>query len=97
MKSRMELIQGQAEEEQRRGGYLYLAAAGCPTLRVPVESADMASAMFRRYRDQNGIGASDLKRNCGNIYTTDGHLVARVSYNGRVWDPHGVLLQESAG
>lgn len=75
-------------------GYIYLAASGCRTLKVPVESADMASAVFQRYRDENGIGASDLKQNCGNIYASDGKLVARVSYNGRIWDPQGQLLQE---
>ena len=65
------MIQVQTEQDQyRSGGYIYLAANGCPTLRVPVESADMASVVFQRYRDQNGIGVSDLKRNCGNIYTS---------------------------
>jgi hypothetical protein len=76
------------------GGYIYLAAGGCAILRIPVESADMASAMFQRYRDQNCIGASDMKTGCGNIYANDGTLVAKVSYNGRIWDAKGQLLQE---
>jgi hypothetical protein len=78
------------------GGYIYLAASGCPTLKIPVESADMASAMFQQYRDRNGIGASDMKPHCGNIFADDGTLVAKVSYNGRVWTPQGQLLQEPA-
>jgi hypothetical protein len=81
---------------KRDGGYIYLAARGCSTLKIPVESADMAVAMFCRYRDDNYLGASDMKRNCGNIYANDGTLVARVSYNGRVWNPQGQLLQELA-
>jgi hypothetical protein len=76
------------------GGYIYLAATGCPTLRISVQSADMASAMFRQYRDRNGIGASDMKSDCGSIFADDGTLVAKVSYNGRVWNPEGKLLQE---
>jgi hypothetical protein len=76
-------------------GFILLAAAGCPTRRVLVASAGSASTLFERYRDHFGIGASDMTENCGNIYANDGTLVARVSYNGRVWSPKGELLQES--
>jgi hypothetical protein len=76
------------------GGFLYLAADGCPTMRIPVASADRASALLSRYRDRFGIGASDMKQGCGDIHADDGTLVARVSYNGRVWTPEGNLLQE---
>jgi hypothetical protein len=75
-------------------GYLNLAADGCPTLKIPINSATMASALLSRYRDHFGIGASDMKDWCGDIRAKDGTLVARVSYNGRVWTPEGVLLQE---
>jgi hypothetical protein len=76
------------------GGFLTLAADDCPTLRIPVTSADVASALLSRYRDRFGIGASDMKEACGDIRDDDGTLVAKVSYNGRVWTPEGVLLQE---
>ena len=72
-----------------------LAASGCPALRIPVASADMASAMLQQYRDYYGVGASDVSDGCGNIHANDGTLVARVSYNGRVWSPQGELLQEA--
>jgi hypothetical protein len=75
-------------------GYLLLAAEGCPTIKTRVASADEASALFTQYRDEHGIGASEMKAGCGNIYADDGTLVARVSYNGRVWTPEGQLLQE---
>jgi hypothetical protein len=75
-------------------GYVYLAAAGAPTVKAPVSTADQASATFVCYRDQHGLGASDLADRCGNIYATDGSLVARISYNGRVWTPDDRLLQE---
>lgn len=81
----------------RPGGYIYLAASGCPTLRIPVASADMASAMLLAYCGRYDIGASEMKAGCGNIHADDGTLVAVVSYNGRVWTPDGVLLQECTG
>jgi hypothetical protein len=75
-------------------GYVYLTAIGAPTAKIPVATADQASAIFARYRDQFGLGASDLHERCGNIYAKDGTLVAKVSYNGRVWTPDDRLLQE---
>jgi hypothetical protein len=78
------------------GGVLYLAMDGYPTLTIPVKSADAASAILQGYRDRYCIGASDMLEGCGNILTTDGTVVARVSYNGRVWNTRGELLQEAA-
>ena len=80
---------------RKLGGYIFLAAEGCPTVEIPVASADTAAVLFTQYRDRHGVGASDMKEGCGNIYANDGTLVARVSYNGRVWTPEGTLLQES--
>jgi len=76
------------------GGYIYLAATGCPTLKIPVQSADIASAIFQQFRDRNGIAASDMTADCGSVFADDGTIVAKVSYNGRVWSPQGLLLQE---
>jgi hypothetical protein len=53
----------------------------------------MASAMLAAYRDKYCLGASDMNEGCGNIVAEDGTVVARVSYNGRVWTPEGILLQ----
>ena len=78
----------------KSAGYIYLAGEGAPTVKVPVSTADEASAIFTRYRDQHGLGASDLLERSGNIYASDGTLVAKVSYNGRVWTPDNRLLQE---
>lgn len=76
--------------------FLYLAASGCPDLKVPVTSLQAASAAFQKYRDDNGIGASDLRAKCGHIFGADGKtLVAKVSYNGRVWDVNGAMLEEA--
>jgi hypothetical protein len=83
-----------AGELMMSGGYIYLAASGCPTLKIPVDSADVTSVMFQQYRDRNQIGASDMKADCGSIFAHYGTLVAKVSYNGRVWSLQGTLLQE---
>jgi hypothetical protein len=92
-----EISMAESNLTMARGGYIYLAADGCPTLKVPVSSADMASAVLGKYRDENGLGSSAFNARCGNVYTNDGKLVARVSYNGRVWNPKGELLQDIEG
>jgi hypothetical protein len=45
-----------------------------------------ASAKFREWIDENGYGMSQLDAGSGDIMQ-GGELVARVSYNGRVWGP----------
>jgi hypothetical protein len=77
-----------------RGGYIVLSAEGMRTRQIPVSSADEPSATWRRFVEDNDLGASDLKRDSGFIYSNDRKLVAKVSYNGRVWTPDGQLLQE---
>jgi hypothetical protein len=85
------------QDLQAAQGYILLAARGCPTIKLPIQTADQAVAAWERYRDNNGLGASDLKRGCGEIKTFSGVLVARVSYNGRVWNPEGKCIQDIAG
>ena len=75
------------------GGYIVLSAKGIKPTHVPVASADEASAIWWHFVQANALGASDLKRDSGHIYSNDKQLVARVSYNGRVWTPDGKLLQ----
>ena len=72
-----------------RGGCLKLAAEGCPTLHVPVNNAEQIVRIWERYRDENGISASDMKGGCGDLIGSDGSVVARISYNGRIWDANG--------
>jgi len=73
---------------------IHLAARGAPTLRLTVRSVEMASGVFARYRDTYDLVVSDLNRGCGNISDENGTLVARVSYNGRIWAANGALLRE---
>ncbi len=74
---------------------LYLAANRCPTLQIRVRDSESASFLFTQHRDSHGLGASDMEPNCGNVYDSAGALVARISYNGRVWNERGELMHES--
>lgn len=73
------------------GAFLQLV----PGQKVPVKTADQASAIVRRVIDGNGWGASDLPAGFGEIHDSQGKLIARVSYNGRLWAPDGQLLQNA--
>jgi hypothetical protein len=79
----------ESEAIAMRGGHLRLAAVGCPTLRVPVNDAEQIVRVWERYRDENGIGASDMERGCGDLVAADGSVVARISNNSRIWDIAG--------
>jgi hypothetical protein len=74
---------------------LYLAAQGCPTLRIHVRDSESASFLFSKYRDFYGLGASDMEPNCGNVYDSSGTVVAHISYNGRAWNERGELMHEA--
>lgn len=51
--------------------------------RYLVPSLEMASAMYSAARDKSGLGASKFRE--GRIVDVNGNLIARISYNGRVW------------
>jgi hypothetical protein len=73
--------------------YIHLAAIGAPKLDIPVQFADEASRIFSAYRDKYQFGASGMKAGCGNIYNSRNRLVGRISYNGRIWDANGNLIE----
>lgn len=81
--------------KQHETWLLYLAAEGCPTLRIPVRDSESASLLFAKYRDSYGLGASDMKRDCGNVYDSAGAVIAHISYNGRAWNERGELIHEA--
>lgn len=70
---------------KREGYKIHLAAKGCATFDLIVVDSASASEVWCSYRDEHNLGASDMKRGCGNVTDESGKLVARVSYNGRVW------------
>src|SRR5690348_2255233 len=70
-------------------GYLVLSAVGLRTQRVPVSDAAQTVAIWSKWRDSNGLGASDLKQDSGNLVNENGTVVAKVSYNGKIWDYDG--------
>lgn len=78
-------------------GTLILKAVGAPFCRIPVKSADQARKEWEFYRDSYALGASECTPECGNIVDPAGNVVARVSYNGRIWSPSGELLEDIEG
>jgi hypothetical protein len=68
-------------------GYIVLSARGLKTIKVPVRTAEQASTIWWLFVKKNELAGSDLKRDSGEIRSNAGELVARVSYNGRVWAP----------
>lgn len=44
--------------------------------------------IFKKWRDNNGLGGGNMTKNSGMIHSFYG-LVARISYNGRVWREDG--------
>jgi len=72
-----------------------LAAVGCKSHQLPVADSMEAVAAFAAYRDS--IGTSDMKSGCGDITDRSGDLIARISYNGRVWLPNGQPLDQMSG
>jgi len=61
--------------------------------KVAVASLQAASRIVRAYIEATGMGASAMGPGFGDV-TADGVVLARISYNGRIWNPEGeeVLL-----
>lgn len=55
---------------------------------VPVKTLDEGRALWLALRDAEDLGSSDMVRGCGE-YRESGVVVAKVSYNGRMWTPDG--------
>ena len=71
-----------------RGGYWDGVPAGPKRQVVEVASLAEASAKFVAWRDANGLGGGNIdgRHGCGEV--RDGtKVVARISYNGRAWEP----------
>jgi hypothetical protein len=73
--------------------HIYLATNEAPALSIPVQFADQASRVFCAYREKYQFGASEMEAGCGNIYNSLGELVGHISYNGRIWDANGNLVE----
>jgi hypothetical protein len=65
--------------------FVKIAWRGAPTELVPVRTPEEASDIFQQTRDQFGFGSSDMKPGAGDIVTSSGKVVGRISYNGRIW------------
>jgi hypothetical protein len=79
---------------KREGYKIHLAAKGCKTFDLMVVDSRSAREVFCQYRDSHDLGSSDLKKNCGVVTDSNGKLVARISYNGKIWNSAGNLFEE---
>ena len=64
------------------GGYWQDANPSARRHVVSVQNLDAASVMCRQYIEKNGLGGGNWT---GGDVHRDGKLIARVSYNGRIW------------
>lgn len=76
--------------------WLKLSAAGQKAKRVLISDLRDASITFQCWRDRHSLGSSQLRRDCGQVLAEDEKtVVAKLTYNGRVWSPGGKLLMEA--
>ena len=77
-------------------GYLVLSALGMKTRRVAVNDAHQIERIWAAWRTDNDLGYHDLKADSGNLVDSTGKVVARISYNGRIWDADDRLIFDPA-
>lgn len=72
-----------------RAGPTHLVAWLSPREKRTVKSLREASQLMRHYIEMHGMGSSEWygHATAGRVEDPEGKTVARVSYNGRVWDP----------
>ena len=63
--------------------------------RIPVSSLAEAKRKWINYRDDpiKYMMASEMRGRCGDVVDDDDKMVARISYNGRIWDRNGMELR----
>ena len=76
-------------DPMKAGGEYSVFLGGRP---VNAESIAAAVVAFEKYRDENGLGADDMKASDGHV-SLRGVRVARISYNGRVWNVDGTEVK----
>lgn len=58
-------------------------------------TVEEASKVCRQYIVDHELGGGNWPWEAGQVHTPDGNLVARVSFNGRIWtDPEDLRAQE---
>ena len=68
------------------GGYWQEGNSSARRHVIPVTCFEAASVMCRQYIERNGLGGGNWT---GGSIERDGKKVAKVSYNGRIWDIEG--------
>ena len=79
---------------------LLVAVYGYGDLSIPISGLTEASLRWAEFRDGDAdggtevLGCSAMRKHCGNVYQGS-KLIARVSYNGKVWSVKDELLLEA--
>lgn len=81
----MEMILEHAKNPDIDGGGYWQDPVSPKLTRVPVASLKEASEKLRAWVTLNGLGGGNITKRCG-LVMAHSTKVARVSYNGRVWD-----------
>ena len=66
---------------------LNLHFAGQEPSSIGVTDLSDASRKFREHIETHDFGGSDMRTGCGLVMNNNREQIARVSYNGKVWNP----------
>lgn len=72
-----------AKNPDIEGGYWSAPQDKCKAMLIEVDSLEHASRVCRYYIERNGLGGGNW---AGGDITVDGRKIARVAYNGNVFD-----------
>ena len=75
---------------------IYLNSIHTTPMVVQCCSLKQASQIFQVFRNENDLGQSHLEEGCGYVFNDKKVMVARVSYNGRVWGTADELILEAS-
>jgi len=77
--------------------WMLLRATGVKTKTVAVSDLADASITFQFWRERNNLRSSQMHRDSGSVFASDRQtVVAKITYNGRVWNPEGGLIMDAA-
>ena len=88
MATSLKVVLSHAKNPDIDGGYWSQTTDSGRAVKCSVLSLTEASQVCRRYIDRNNLGGGNWTG--GRVLDEHGAVVARVSYNGRVWDKNGL-------
>lgn len=86
----MTITLGHHRNPDIRGGYYDRPQDPRGPTTIPVGSLAQAAKAARDFIDRNGLGGGNFSQ--AEVRDARGHLVATVSFNGRLWSPEGAPM-----